>query len=45
MDILYRIICKVQVRSLGIFEHTERGEPHGLLGLGVLLTIHVGLGF
>ena len=28
MDILYRINCKVQVRSLGIFEHTERGEPH-----------------
>ena len=29
MDIPYRIICKVQVRSLGIFEHTERGEPNG----------------
>ena len=22
-------ICKVQMRSLGIFEHTGCGEPHG----------------
>ena len=35
---IYKDICKVQVRSLGIFEHTGRDEPHGLLGLGVLPT-------
>ena len=35
---IYRDLCKVQVRSLGIFEHTWRGEPHGQLGLGVLPT-------
>ena len=26
---VYGDICKVQVRSLGIFEHTGCGEPHG----------------
>ena len=35
---IYRDICKVQVRSLGIFEHTGCSEPPGQLGLGVLRT-------
>ena len=31
-------ICEVPVRSLGIFEHTGCGEPHGEVGPGVLPT-------
>ena len=31
-------ICEVQMRGLGILEHTGCGEPHGLLDLGVLPT-------
>ena len=31
-------ICKVQVRSVGIFEHTLRIEANGYLGLIVLPT-------
>ena len=26
---IYRDICRVQVRSIGIFEHTWRSEAHG----------------
>ena len=26
---IYRDVCKVQVRSLGIFEHVGRSEAHG----------------
>ena len=31
-------ICEVQMRSLGIFEHTLCSEPHGQLGIGILPT-------
>ena len=31
-------ICEVQMRSLGIFEHTGRSDAHGSLGQGLLPT-------
>ena len=37
---IYRDICKVQLDSLGIFEHAGRSEAHGYLGLCVRPTAY-----
>ena len=37
---IYGDICKVQVRSLGIFELKGRSDNHGKVGLGILLTAY-----